>query len=220
MKSCRIRTCGVLGCELMVLIRGKGKKGMMKNRNQILLPALVLLPGIFSVGTGEAAQAGTLQIEARVTQSTCTVKTGQLFQIADFGNVAAADLPDWATARAASGPVGPAVRDVHLNITGCGTEVKVVVVEVDYNAGYVGEDDGATMMNEGTAKGVRMALFREDWKTFDRFSTGIDGRRAWKYTPAGAADFTFHAEAFRVSGAEDVKPGTLLGLVEFDITFE
>ncbi|EKF5089492.1 type 1 fimbrial protein [Salmonella enterica] len=194
---------------------------MMKNRNQILLSALVLLPGIFSVGTGEAAQAGMLQMKAQVTQSTCTVKTGQLFQTADFGDVAAADLPDWATARAASGPVGPAVRDVHLNIIGCGTEVKVVVVDVDYNAGYVGEsDNGATMMNEGTAKGVRMALFREDWKTFDRFSTGVDGRRAWKYTSAGAADFTFHAEAFRASGAEDVKPGTLLGLVEFGITFE
>ncbi|EEJ8659458.1 type 1 fimbrial protein [Salmonella enterica subsp. enterica] len=192
----------------------------MMNRNQILLPALVLLPGIFSVGTGEAAQAGTLQMEARVTQSTCTVKTGQLFQTADFGNVAAADLPDWATARAASGPVGPAWRDVHLDITGCGTEVKAVVVEVDYNYGYVGEEDSATMRNEGTAKGVRMALFREDWKTFDMYSAGINGKRAWKYTPAGAADFTFHAEAFRVSGAEDVKPGTLLGLVKFYITFE
>lgn len=203
----------------MVLIRGKGKKGMV-DRNQILLSALVLLPGIFSVGTGEAAQAGALQMEARVTQSTCAVKTGQLFQTADFGDVSAADLPDWATARAASGPVGPAWRDVHLDITGCGTEVKAVVVDVVYNSGIIGEEDGAMMRNDGTAKGVRMALFREDWKTFDMFSADINGQRAWKYTPAGAADFTFHAEAFRVSGAEDVKPGTLLGLVDFGITFE
>ncbi|EDQ2188564.1 hypothetical protein GUO98_004565 [Salmonella enterica] len=97
--------------------------------------------------------------------------------------------------------------------------MKAVVVDVGYNAGIMGKEDGAIMRNDGTAKGVRMALFREDWKTFDMFSAGINGKRAWKYTPAGAADFTFHAEAFRVSGAEDVKPGTLLGLVEFDITF-
>lgn len=103
---------------------------------------------------------------------------------------------------------------VHLSITGCGTEVKAVAVDVEYIAGLVGEDDSATMSNEGKAKDVRMALFRENWKIFDMFSDGTEGKRAWNNTPGGVADFAFH-----VSGSEDVKPGPLLGLVEFDITF-